>query len=208
MGHLHNALHHATALLNGLRVSIGAVADADFDGTSRFGETLQPVMDVWSRPEWRLPRGEITYARRISAPAVAARFSGLELINPVGSGVIVNVLTITGESYPQQIDLQIDSGGALGVTATLRGIALDSRHPQLGEASRCTLVSGDFAAGANLPLWRTASATPAVPFPALPLVLTPGFKLFIFGTVVNTALPASLVWTERLAMEGELTARG
>lgn len=202
----HNYLAYGTTLSQAAGVA-GGLADGQ-DGMGRLGETLQPVLDIWNRPEHRILRGEITFARRMNSAAVAARFSALEFVNPSDSTKLAVITAISGEDYPQAYDLVVDSGAALGATATQRGVAADTRYRLLGEASICTIVSGDFAAGASLPQWRTASGSAPVPFVGVPFVIAPGFKLFIMGTVVNTAVRASLCWTERQAMPGELQSRG
>lgn len=201
MPHLHNALHHATQLQDAYRNAVGE-ADASFTGIERAGETLTPVIDLWSQPEWRLPRGEIPYAARINVAAVAARFSAMEWVNPAGS----DILAVLGGVWTEDVsaDLVVDNGGALGVTATFRGRCLDTRKPNFGETSECTIVTGDFAAGGILPVWRTVPT--AVPQPHVPLrvVLAPGTKLWIIGNVVNTAVRGAVWWTERRILPGEL----
>lgn len=204
MADLHNGLKEYTSLLRGVARAVGEQAGAqDFQGIERLGETLTPVLDIWGQPEWSLLRGQIQFARRMNSPAVAARFSGLELVNPTGSNKLVVVEAIFTGATAQDVDFQTDTGGALGATATFRGVATDTRYPQLGESSMCTLVSGDFAAGASLTQYRTNATTPAQPLFTGKFVLAPGTKLWLLGTTVNTALSASLRWSERTLLTNE-----
>lgn len=56
MGHVHNALDRATELVRGFRRAMGLLGPDG--GVERFGETLTPVMDMWSQPHWNTLRGD------------------------------------------------------------------------------------------------------------------------------------------------------
>lgn len=122
---------------------------------------------------------------------------------------MVRKLHLSGTSG--NLDLAIDTGGALGVTATTVGIPRDGRlMTGTVQVSRCTLVTGDFAAGiaAGLlqeTLVRTASGSEET---REPWCLTPGTKLFAIAQNVNQAVGLSIYWTERAPFPGELQARG
>lgn len=193
MSHVHNGLHEYTRLLDAAARAVGEKSGAqDFSGIERFGETLTPIMDLWALPEWAILRGEILFARRQEAPAVAARFSSTELVNPTGSGVLAVVLTVLVDF--STVEGSVDSGVSIAANPVVRrGVALDTRFPQLGEVSRCTVTTGDVAANVALPQFRLATQA-VVP---MPFILRPGKKLFMINVTANTAMGNSLVWSER-----------
>jgi hypothetical protein len=200
MPHVHNALHHLTQVQAGYRAALGEDG-ADFTGIERAGETMTPVLDLWSRPEFELLRGEVLYRRAENSPAVAARLSVFELVNPAGSGILAVVTNIENDGATPELEISPDSGVAVGLNpATSRGVAVDTRWPNLGEVSRCALVGGDTAAGAAIRVERIAGSSES----SKPYILRPGTKLFIAGLTVNTAISLGISWRERLASPAEL----
>lgn len=194
----HNQLTNYALLLAGYRRMLGEMG-ADFSGLERAGETLQPVMDLWALPEWALLRGETIYSRSVLPPAVVARNSSVELVNASTSGVLVVVLFIRCIAG-SDMQVQTDSGIAIAANPVVsRGVANDTRFPQLGETSQATITSGDVAAGASLPqelLTSTIASTH-------PYIIRPGSKLFIVATTVNVAMSCNLMWTERPLLPNE-----
>ncbi len=204
MPHVHNALHHATRLQNGYRVVL-AEAGADFQGIERAGETITPTLDLWSRPEFGLVRGEVLYRRADNSPAVALRFASFELVNPTGSGVLAVVTRVENDSGAVELELAPDSGAAIAANpVTNRGVAVDTRFANLGEASKCAMVGGDLAAGAAIRVERIAGSGAS----DQPWIIAPGRKLFIIGLTVNTAISVGVSWHERIASDEELATMG
>lgn len=205
MAEEHNAIKYGVTISQAAAIaSGGAYSDV---GVSRLSETLTPTMDLWSRREWELLRGEIMFGRALTSPVVAARFSSIELVNPAGNTKLCVVRGIVRFGGAAGIDFSVDSGAALGVTTTNRGVALDRRFPQLGETSTCTLVIGDLAAGAANVQWSTSTSVPASTVP-LPWVLPPGSKLFMVSDTAATAIFLNIFFSERSPFPGELQARG
>jgi len=205
MPHVHNALHHATRLQDALRVAINE-SDASFNGLERAGETLTPVLDLWSRPEWALPRGEVWCARKlVVAAGGAGLFASVELVNGAGSGIltVVRAIRATGSG----VDISIDSGVALGVVSTNRGIPIDGRFSVVGPASKSTLVVGQLAAGAtnaqDIVLGTVSGVESRYPY-----VLPPGRKLFMVAAAANTGITVTVLFSERLAGDAELATAG
>lgn len=197
--HVHNALHHFTRIQAAYRTAVQE-SDPGFSGIERAGETLTPVLDLWSLPEWRLLRGDVTYSLRATEVAAqAGLFSSFELVNPVGSGILAVVEAIRSDTA-NAINVVTDSGGALGAVGTERGIALDTRYAQLGQVSACTIVRGNLVGGAaNLQDIIKANLESDQFY-----VLRPGTKLFLSTQAVNLALAAQFRWRERLATDDEL----
>lgn len=205
MAEEHNALKYGPSLSTAGSIAAGGgYGDV---GISRLSETLGPTINLWERTDWELLRGEILFARFVTSAAVAARFSGHEIVNALGSGKLVVIRAIDVLSSVE-VDAQIDNGGSIAANPVVtRGVALDGRYPQLGETSIVTITSGDFAAGANLPQQRLSTGTSAQR-PLCPWLLPPGRKLFLLGTAVLRAVHVNLFWSERSPFPGELQARG
>lgn len=201
MPHVHNALHHLTRVQGAYRAALGE-GDPAFNGLERAGETITPTLDLWALPEWALLRGEVLYQRSVAVGALAGNYSTQELVNPVGSGILAVVLEIMNQATLSQTS--VDSGAALGVLSTTRGVAADARLAQLGPVSACTIVGGQVAGGVTNPQDVIIAATRS----ARPYIIPPGKKLFVFPTAVNTASWLSWFWTERKASPEELASFG
>ena len=200
MAQIHNELRRTGALLRGIKNALG-VTDGEA-GVERFSETLQPVFNIWDRPEWEILRGEILFSRSALSGGVALLFSSIELVNPATANVlaVVTLVRNAGAGLSSVAEIQVDSGAALGAVATTRGIARDSRYPQLGAVSQCTVVTGNLAAGANLPQRFLDLADQE----EQGYIIHPGRKLFVLAVAAAAALRVSLAWRERPVFQGEL----
>jgi hypothetical protein len=68
----HNELHGAGAIQRALVESVGS---AGYDvAVERLGETLTPIIDLWSQPEWRLSKQEYLGSARLFTAAGGAGF--------------------------------------------------------------------------------------------------------------------------------------
>lgn len=197
MPHVHNGLHHNTQLLTAAARAMGEVSGAqDFSGIERFGETLTPIVNLWDLPEWALLRGEVLYTRRIDVAAVAAQFGVVELVMATGRNNIATVLGLHNLSAID-LDMNMDNGAAL-TAAFGNGVANDGRFPP-GEMSQLAIHAGTRVAGVALSQWVTSTLTRC----DIPWVLTPGDRLFIAGSVVNTAIRLNVFFTERQLLPTE-----
>jgi len=204
MAEEHNALKYGPVISKAGSIAAGGgYGDV---GISRLGETLQPVIDLWSRPEWALLRSEILFARFADSAAVAARFSSIEFVNPAGSQIVAVVSFVLPTTASE---MNLDAGTAIAANPLVtRGRARDSRYRQLGDSSICTITTGDLAAGLVGPQRRFNGVTGGDLVDRQGWVITPGQKLFIIGTAVLTQVTANLGWSERAAFPGELQASG
>lgn len=202
MAHLHNALHQAAPLQQAYQAALGE-DDAEFAGIERAGETLTPVMDLWSKPEWAALRGE-RLAAGFGAEAIdAANFSQVQLFNPLGSRLLIvvekiRILCATTGSYN------------IGRTATALGTLVtgqtSSRDGRFLTASIIGQIRRSVAAAAgDLPLVQIRLTGGTTDSDDTPYVLPPGFGLTVRGSAINTATNASFVWRERLIYHGELS---
>ena len=90
MGQQHNELNRAVEIDHAVRV---IVSETDSESkVERFSETLTPILDIWSRPEWAFLRNEVLFSvGPQTSAAVAAQSSFVQLFNPVTSTRIVLV---------------------------------------------------------------------------------------------------------------------
>jgi len=84
---LHNAITRYTELLRGLKRVMAL--DSDAEGVSRLGETLTPILDVWSQPDMAIPRGEFLCAGILEKSAVAAEYTIAACWADAGTIVVV-----------------------------------------------------------------------------------------------------------------------
>lgn len=195
---LHNGLTSNPKLQEAFRRILGEQSQF-FAGLERASESLQPVIDMWSMPEWALLRGEIIFSQTTSIAANAGTFQSQEFVNAAGSGVIAVMLEIRNLS--NDVRVCVDAGTALGVVATTRGIANDSRFLS-GEVSRCTIVTGQLVAGSALTQEFLGTSVVSTH----PYIIAPGDKLTIINNAVNNGVITNLLWTERqiLGTEGSV----
>lgn len=127
MGQIHNELLRAHEIRAGIRDAL-EISEGDIN-VERLGETLTPILDIWSQPEWSFNRNEIRFSVRPGTAAAggAGLFGFIQFFNPVGSNRIYVI-----EKY-----FDIAPGAnrqiTIALTATVRGasfdgaIALDTR---------------------------------------------------------------------------------
>jgi len=177
--------------------------DDNADGITRLGETLQGTVDLYERPELALLRGERLFARSISVPAVAARNGTAQLINPAGSGLLG--LVYYAKANIGTLDFQIGAGGFVGANPVVaQGLPLDGRLGNGAVLSTFSLTSGDAAAGANTPQFRTdAAGTILTRSQGVWWVIPPGGQLGSFDSTVNEAFRLTIIWSERQLFVGE-----
>lgn len=199
---------HNQLLRGGLSAALRNALDAREGGIERFGETLDPVIDLWRLPEWAFLRGERICGAAVTVNAGAAtECSAVALRNPANSGMlavveyaIVSLTTAAGVQCQMASEAAVD---AVLATDTV-GVNLDTR----------------FANQTNPVCFLSSGATPAIPigvrfaFPTRPtyfdtpevagVVLSPGFCLVIQNPDDAAAIHVAYRWRERKANKGEL----
>jgi len=205
MAQEHNAIKYGAVLSSAASTAVGgAYGDV---GVSRLSETLQPTFDLWGNPDWAILRGERLYARSVTSPVVAARFSSIELVNPTTSTKLVVVKRIRSTAAATDAFITMDTGGVIAANAvTVRGLPREGRlFLSTGvQVSICTLTVGDLAAGVANEQDRITGNGAEV---RDDWVLVPGTKLFVIASTVASATQAMLSWSERITFPGELQAR-
>lgn len=178
----------------------------DESGITRLSESLQGIVDIFSLPEYHLHRRSMRFSRQATVAAGGAgRLSGFQLLNPVGSRVLAVIETMA--SNCGAFDLQTSAEAAAVFVAILnpidvKGCANDTRYPQLGETSICTIRTGDFAAGVALPQHYVTTIQEGARVP-LGYVLKPGSSMFAIRLTANSAFKFEIVFRERPLYPGE-----
>lgn len=214
MGQLHNELTRglfSSALTAALGVAKGR------GGLERFGETLQPIVNLWERPEWAFLRQEQLWAVRQSQGAVALEFGHIAIANPANSGVIsvVEVYQARSSTAGTSLDTSIfyegtwtSSTARATMALQANGVrALDTRVRPSGivrteiwsgtdPASQggAQAIDNDIAVVAND--WRTLIM--------VPVVLVPDSAVIVIGGTVNVVVAMRARGYERAILNGEL----
>lgn len=189
-------------------------------GVERFGETMQPVLDIWGgpQPEWCYLRGEWLWSVQGTASAVAAEGSMIAVVNPVANSniaVIEKCNAIGGAAGTVALGLATEAQ----ITATLAtGLTLRTKDTRwarglvppvaLGFVPLTPLTGADPTLTFDTSLENIAVLTAEFrPFNTLPYVLAPGTAIWIQHQTVNTALSANFSGRVRAAFPGELGAQ-
>lgn len=188
-------------------------------GVERFGETMQPVVDLWSLPEWSFLRDEWLWAGNQTAAAVAAEGSIVALVNPADSGCIVVVEKVSaagGAAMSVQLGLELDTvlAATLAAQGTVR--ARDNRwvlrQNQIAPSAYAFVPpiirqGSDPALPLNTALDVVVVATTSIAsFNSPPYVLRPGTGLWVQGQTVNTSVTAQFSGRARVGFSAELLA--
>lgn len=207
----HNQLREATALIASLGRAMGE-RDGDWSGIERAGETLQPIIDLWSLPEWAALRGETLWSVLFSQGKVAAEKGLVAVVNSSTSGCIavvdglyVRTTDAAGAfnwfiATEAAVLAQEDAGGGINVRdrrmATLAGGWLigQLRVSRGGSAGIAANILGNYA---------TSTIYPLV-VPLAPVVLRPGEAFCVEHGTVNLDILAGFSGRLRRAVAGEL----
>lgn len=199
--HLHNGLHHAVAIQSAFMKALGE-DDAEFTGIERAGETLTPVIDLWSKEEWCWPRRERLCAGFGTAAQDAGNYSNVQLKNPTGSGLLIIVDRIgvrTANAGGYTLD---ETTTTIGAVVSNQSSVRDGRWGS--SRVQGVITQGVTAAVTGIPVWFYQMA--ASSYLELPAgwILPPGSSIYVRGAAINLGVSASFYWREREALNGEL----
>ncbi|MGH8566961.1 MAG: hypothetical protein ACREXU_02840 [Gammaproteobacteria bacterium] len=202
MAQLHNELHRAGRIQEAFKLILG-VEESD-SGVERFSETLQPILDIWSRPEWAALRGE----RRLLAagdqagdgtnvPKIRLRVFGMRphalIVVRLTLGVeLADVVRVRRQDLSADLATNVDTtdeDGRFGLNAT----------------SEVSVSRGNEAAVGNT-VWSARLSAATVYQPPLEIILVTGQALDVNSELngLTQRLFASFQWSERRAFTGEL----
>lgn len=203
MTHVHNALHRATDLLRGIRRAVGLDSGED-PGVERISETLQPILDMWGRPEFSVLRGEGLFARDYSVAAGAGVRAKLQIFNPAGSKRLVMIDEVYATANTAgYISFWLHNGNltTLGNNLSRR----DTRFPTATMVARSyTEATAGNPSGTHMLRYGVLADQGA----RIPVawVLPQGWGLTITHLTDNVTLYVSWIGRERVMMPGELLA--
>lgn len=211
---VHNALTRGR-LSSALRAAIGIQKDEG--GLERYGETLTPIIDLWSLPEWAIHRNEVLWSLHGAVGATAAEFSMVALTCPLAVG---------SQQYLIFVDEIWGAAGAVGSTVDL---CLQTRTAIAATLGAAPPVARDMRTGANV--LGTNVAAPEgwfgsdpvaftnvvdrnvasvilqmVPLVSPPWILKPGAGLVLQNAVANQSMRALFKGRARVALPGELVS--
>lgn len=207
---IHNQITHG-ALLKAYQKLVGL--DRNEDGVQRLGETLTPIIDLWSQPEFNLHRGDQLMGGVVDATSAAGTLSELLLLNPTGSNVLAVTIRLRMEvTTSASIAYARLNQGTLpaGFVANNSG-PVDFRDPKLiaTSSSRCILAQAANAAidgGIEFDRMLPLASTPVEDRD--PIIIPPGQGFILRLTTVGAnRLIASARWRERTPLPGELEPR-
>ncbi len=207
MGQLHNELLRAHEIRQAIK---DAVESSEGDvNVERLGETLTPVIDIWSLPEWSFLREECRFTtQRDVVAAVAAQFGFYQVLNPAGSNQLVVLDGFWASTTANSIVAGSLTVTPRGATGTSFAVPLDGRWFDRSAAyvanltiSKGTTV-GPFGDPLGLSSQTTGNFLPLSSWP--PVILPPGVGFFISDNVLNEAMAVQITGRVRPARPGEL----
>lgn len=208
MGRQHNELRRGPWS----RGTKNALGDSKGEGgIERYGETMQPVMDLWSQPEWAALRDDRLIAREHGQAATPLELAFIAAVNPVGTDKIVVIEKVkcrVSTADTLSLGLLADASIA-GTDATDVFFAKDRRTvPNVTNAMATTLSRRGANAASIVPAQQelVRCSTAAVDFEAItpPYILRPGDALVVECQTVNLGLNVTWLGRERAALPGEL----
>lgn len=195
-----------------LRAALG-ISKTD-PALERFSETLDPVLDLWSMPEWAFLRGELLWASGVTQTAVPLEFSGAAVINPADSGLLIMVDELSAGGSGQSLLISdavpvttIQATYALTQLAPARDTRAwpDVTVPGAPPSPVQIWMGSDPASLAGIraeKLSIQAAVTTQAQSP--PFVLKPGTALHVEGASVNLGVDFNFAGRVRAAFPGEL----
>lgn len=187
------------------------------EGTTRLGETLTPIIDMWEQPEFFFLRDEKLLASNCGQAAVAGEFSACAIINPSGSGqlvvvdrVLVRVTAATNvlAGFALQSAIEATLGTLIAVFGRDTRLTLPNFQATPGQGvATSTLRNGSDPATAFVVsqfenrLLQTANVDTDLAL--LPVIVEPGFGYVVIGATVNVGVSINAVWRERKVQPAE-----
>lgn len=192
-----------------------ALGDSKAEGAlERYGETMQPIINLWGLPEWAFLRGETLWACSIVRAADAANVSIVGVMLPVASKFILMVDRISGRNSVAAGNLILSMLDRPTIAA-LAGFALGN-PPFFRDQRAHSVVGAQFA---PLETFSAASGAVAVngtmenisyptsdnrEFVAPPLIVRPGGGVLVQSAAINQQIVVSFVGRIRNALPTEL----
>lgn len=218
MADIHNGIKYATGELNALGIAGGLARDQS--GVERLGETLTPIMDIWSQPEWAWLRGDLLWVSRpmISA-AGAGALSAFATCLPASARLICVVegawarSATAGDVMTLGVDLRTTITAVPMATTGTRPRARDNRlvaTPSFPNEAQAEVPLDNFtgSSAGNVGIALEQRTVPgvnvAVEFRSVPYVLRPNTGIWIQGSTNNLLVVGGFWGRLRVPLPGEL----
>lgn len=173
-------------------------------------DSIRPVAPLFLGQEDRYIQGWNRFAVTTTAPAVAANTTAVEILNPVGSGIIAVIEKLN--ALPGAVELCQWALQPLATSLTTAVPLTISRLDGRGNKNAvCQISQGTtpIPGAGGLPAFRMlATTTGNTEFVATinqEPILMPGDGLLVIGELVNTQLSVAFMWRERVLESSELT---
>lgn len=211
MGNVHNALNRGP-LGQALKNAIG---DTKAEGMlERWGETLQPTMDLWSMPEWAFLRQESLWTCRLTRAADAANASIAGIMLPTASRFLVVVEGVTARnaagaavwlSMLNRATIAALGGFALGNPPFFRDQrSHETIGAQFAPVETFTALTGALPLNGIAEEQFTLATGSMIPFLTPPYIVRPGGGLFVQTSAINQVLTCNFWGRVRSALPTEL----
>jgi len=197
---IHNELRKYTALLRAFKDAMGST-DQQF-GVERFGETLQPIIDMWRREDWSALFGEQLIWDTINSPINGVLNSWAAVFSPAGSGLIMTI-----DAWAVQSNANTLQAGSLAQATVAAGTLgnADARDRRYGSSS-VSPARTSFGAGALLLAASWQPLLNNIIYP-VPVVLTPGSNFAVQETTISIGVNLSFMGRVRRGFPEELKPR-
>lgn len=184
-------------------------------GLERYGETMQPVIDLWSRPDWELLRNEFLFVHTLVKAADAANSSVVGIMLPLASKLIVTLERISGRNSTNAGAL-ILSGLDRTTIAALGGFALASQpffrdarasavpFAQQAPVETFTALTGLIPLNGTMENIIMPAGVENREFTSTPYVLRAGGAIFVQGGAINQQIVITFSGRVRAALPTEL----
>lgn len=204
MGQQHNELHGAGTIQ---RAVVEAVGGAGHElGLERLGETLQPIIDIWSRPEWSILRQEHLGLGETEVAAGGA-----------GNRSIVSVRNTSVESDPWVVIVLDGSFGGtnanqvrgaisfLAATTDLANVTIREGRSRIGVPFTRIQTQNNAAlpAGISAGQFVRSNINSVIATLAHPVVLRFGQSLHFYPDTDNVAIAGVFYTVTRRLLSGE-----
>lgn len=211
MANVHNALTRGPWSF-ALKAILGATkADG---GIERYGETLQGVIDLWSRPEWQFLVEDSLFGVDTTQVAVVAENSIIAIVNPDESQALIVLERIKARGFSAGTRLELRYATQVGIAATLVDVGSplgrDSRNSIAGgvpirpvRAARIFVGSDPAFGGVVQDALISVGANDFQEFIA-PWVIRPGTAMAVVNQTINTSLEVVYAGRVVQAQPGEL----
>lgn len=185
-------------------------------GLERFGETMQPIIDLWSRPEFELLRGELLWSISLVKAADAANSGVVGIMLPQASKLICTIERISGRNSTAAAAALILSGLDRTTIAALGGFVLQSPpffrdarasavpFAQQAPVEAFTALTGLITLNGTMENIIMPAAVENKEFLTTPYVLRAGSAIFVQGGAINQQIVVSFAGRVRTALPTEL----